>query len=84
MRLRECVCVGAVWVFCVCGALALEIWPPPAGTLKRGKVLHLFSGPSSRRDSLARFMSGWGFEVIDFDCKANEDTNQDLVAQPNH
>ena len=48
--------------------------------VKRGRVLHLFSGPSTRADSLAFFLREKGWEVDDYDCKCNRDSEQDICA----
>ena len=45
----------------------------------RGKVLHLFSGPSSRPDGLKALLRAKGWECVDFDSRANGIPEEDLT-----
>ena len=51
-----------------------------AADAKRGRVLHLFSGPSGRVDNLANYLRTKGWEVDDYDHICNSNPDQDICA----
>lgn len=46
---------------------------------KRGRVLHLFSGPSNRTDGIGALLRIRGWECDDYDCKENNCPDQDIT-----
>ena len=61
-------------------ALAKVVRLLPANKTRRGRVLHMFSGPHGRIDGLAAYLEKHGWACDEFDSICNDNPEEDLAA----